>query len=336
MTEVYVGDLDPWFVRIVAFVWGALWGSFFNVAIYRWPRDMSVITPPSHCPSCGAPVPAFRNVPIFAYLWQRGRAACCGAKLTPRYVFVELVTALLVVGVAEHFVVHADPGLEAYRAVFEAFLYFVFVGGLVVATFADLEHMIIPDEVGITGSAFALATMAGRNDPDVLSLMLGAGGGYLVLQSIGVAWQHWRGQQGMGEGDAKLMLFIGLFLGYQGVLFTIAAGALQGVIGYVLLRRTKLLAPKPLDDEAHVARGPLPLESEITLEDPGRVMAKVERAEEGDDVILTVRYADPGTETEASPADGLRLPFGPFLSLAALEFLFFGGRIIDAYVSLFT
>ena len=63
-----VSDLPAWAIRAFAFLFGALWGSFFNVAIYRWPRDMSVVTPPSHCPHCKAPVPAYRNVPILGYL----------------------------------------------------------------------------------------------------------------------------------------------------------------------------------------------------------------------------------------------------------------------------
>ena len=77
-----VSDLPPGFYRGLALVFGALWGSFFNVAIYRWPRDMSVVSPPSHCPACGAPVPWYRNLPILAYLLQRGRAACCGGRWT--------------------------------------------------------------------------------------------------------------------------------------------------------------------------------------------------------------------------------------------------------------
>ena len=81
---VVAGEISAWFVRGAAFVFGALWGSFFNVAIYRWPRAMSVVTPPSHCPGCGAPVQWRHNLPIVGYLLLRGKAACCGAKLVTR------------------------------------------------------------------------------------------------------------------------------------------------------------------------------------------------------------------------------------------------------------
>src|SRR5690606_17157649 len=100
-------DFPEWYIRILALVVGALFGSFFNVAIYRWPREMSVVSPPSHCPSCGAPVKPRQNVPIFGYLLLRGRAKCCGAPLSPRYLVVELLGAVLGLAVAEHFFVNA-------------------------------------------------------------------------------------------------------------------------------------------------------------------------------------------------------------------------------------
>ncbi|HEX6241349.1 MAG TPA: prepilin peptidase, partial [Polyangiales bacterium] len=100
------GDVPVWFVRVVAFVMGALWGSFFNVASSRWPRGMSVVKPGSHCPGCGAPVAAYLNVPIVGYLLLRGRARCCGATLTPRYAWVELLTAVLALALAERFFVN--------------------------------------------------------------------------------------------------------------------------------------------------------------------------------------------------------------------------------------
>src|SRR5690606_29146627 len=107
---------------------------------------MSVVSPPSHCPSCHTPVPFYRNVPIFGYLWLRGKAACCGASLSPRYFVVELSAAALCVALAERFVVRAEPTAAVAGAAITAGLFFAFVGGLLVATFIDLEWMEIPDE----------------------------------------------------------------------------------------------------------------------------------------------------------------------------------------------
>src|SRR5688500_18226911 len=134
-------ELPEWAVRGIAFVFGALWGSFFNVAIYRWPRGMSVVSPPSHCPACGKPISAGRNVPIFGWLMLRGKASCCRAKISPRYPLVETVSAVLCLVLAERYLVNAPAGTSLALGVLETAVYFAFVGGLIVATFVDLEHM---------------------------------------------------------------------------------------------------------------------------------------------------------------------------------------------------
>lgn len=137
-------DIPAWLVRVAAFVWGAVWGSFFNVAIYRWPRDMSVVSPPSHCPACGTPISAARNVPIFGWLALRGRASCCGAAISPRYPLVELLSAVLCLALAERLFVAAPADTDGAGALLETVVYFAFVGGLLIASFVDLEHMEIP------------------------------------------------------------------------------------------------------------------------------------------------------------------------------------------------
>jgi leader peptidase (prepilin peptidase)/N-methyltransferase len=344
---VLVEEISPAFVRLIWFVWGALWGSFFNVAIYRWPREMSVVSPPSHCPHCGAAVPAWRNLPILAYLMQRGRAACCGAKLTPRYVVVELLTACLAVAVAERFVVGSPPDRDLLEASLEALVYFAFVGGLVIATFVDLEHMQIPDEVSLGGAALGLATVTVRSDVDLFSICVGAGCAYLVTVLVPVwGWERMTGQRGMGEGDAKLLLCIGTFLGWQGVLFVIAAASLQGTLGYLaqLAWRARRGSPGTTpagttpegataatqidgdpDEDVVEAEGPGGASAELDVDLPGKVAVVAQRSEEAIRVVLRYR-PDPG----APSAPHVR--FGPFLSLAALEFLFFGNRIVDWYL----
>jgi leader peptidase (prepilin peptidase)/N-methyltransferase len=312
-----VSELPPWVARGAAFVFGALWGSFFNVAIHRWPREMSVVSPPSHCPACGTPVPPWRNIPIVAYTLQRGRAACCGAPLTPRYLLVEVIAAVLAVAIAERFVVRADPDADLGLAVLESLLWFAFAGGLVVATFVDLEWMEIPDEVTIGGTALALATASFRSGFDLEEIALGAGGGYLAVQSLLVwAWERLTHEPGMGEGDAKLTMFIGAFLGWRGALFALVGGCFQGIIAYVIARAAGArLAPRipegarafggveaPSIPEPPPAGGPFEARADVPQEDHARE-----------------RW----------------IPFGPFLALAALEFLFFGGAIVEWYLGLF-
>jgi leader peptidase (prepilin peptidase) / N-methyltransferase len=124
-----------------AFVLGAAVGSFLNVCIYRLPRELSINQPSrSFCPACKEPIPWSYNIPLISWLFLRGRCARCGAKITFRYFGVELLTALLFLAVWRTF------PLEM------ALAYWVFVSFVVVATFVDFEHFIIPDEITIGGT----------------------------------------------------------------------------------------------------------------------------------------------------------------------------------------
>lgn len=409
-----LSELPPSMIRGFAFLFGALWGSFFNVAIYRWPLGMSVVRPPSHCPSCGAPVPAFRNIPIFAYLMQRGRAACCGAQLSPRYLLVEIASGVLCLAVFERFVI--QPGALSPEAFAGALALFFFAGGLLVATFIDLEHTIIPDEVTLPGTALGLATIAFR-DGDGLTAMdaaIGAGFGYLLIQLLFVwGYEAAFGRRGMGEGDSKLLMMIGAFCGWKGVLFAILAGCVQGVVVVVLgaLFRRDLTAgdefahdPPPHNDAGPTlatvrdASGPpvvlldVPVEPEIAASEDKPVGLTLPRffavsvlffggaylaREFIQDVALSnlaaailvsggvtmlvlygmegIRHRNAGKRNTGEQSTGEqsagepiseniehqsgdfvppRIPFGPFLALSALEWLFFGNHLVEWWLSL--
>ena len=294
------GDVARWFVWLVAFAWGAAWGSFFNVAIYRWPRGMSVVTPPSHCPGCGAPIRVWNNVPILGWLFLRGKASCCGASISPRYPMVELLAAVLCVAIAENWIVQAEPGTLLLHATIETLLYFVFAGGLLIATFVDLEWMEIPDEVSLPCAALGLLSAPFRMEPGVWSAAVGAGAAYLFVQLIFV-WGYERiaGRRGMGEGDSKLLLMIGAFLGWKGAIFSVVAGSVQGLVfaAFALVTGRKLTP----DIEERVIDGEV-------IEAP--------------------------EEPEASRVGVLKLPFGPFLALGALEYLLAGDTILSWYFGL--
>jgi leader peptidase (prepilin peptidase)/N-methyltransferase len=307
-------DLPAWLVRVSALVLGATFGSFFNVAIHRWPRDMSVVSPPSHCPACGAAIPAWRNVPILSYVLQRGRAACCGAPMTPRYVLVEVISGVLALAIAERTIVAAERDEALSSVAIEAALWFAFAGALLIATFADLEWMEIPDEVSLGGTALGLATAMFRDVP-LEEIALGAGGGFLVVRG----WERLTGQRGMGEGDPKLAMLIGAFLGWRGVLFAVIAGSFQGIIGYVIARATGTRIGPDLSSPGVLSRMQrASLRARSAIRDRRRRLAK--RYERID--------VDEGTSARM-------VPFGPFLALGALEFLFFGDVIIEWYLALF-
>ncbi len=144
--------MSPWlalYLDVVAFVFGAVVGSFLNVCVHRMPRAQSVVRPPSHCPKCKQPIRWFDNIPILSYLLLRGRCRQCGARISPRYATVELATGLLFLAVWLKFTGWLVP------------IYWLFIAGLIVATFIDFEHYIIPDEITLGGcvAGLALATL---------------------------------------------------------------------------------------------------------------------------------------------------------------------------------
>jgi len=297
---MFAGEVARWFVWLLAFAWGAAWGSFFNVAIYRWPRGMSVVTPPSHCPGCGRAIRVWNNVPILGWLFLRGKASCCGSAISPRYPLVELLAAVLAVAIAEIWVVRAAPDTLLLHASIEAVLYFVFAGGLLIATFVDLEWMEIPDEVSLPCAALGLMSAPFRAEPGLWSAAVGAGAAYLCVQLIFV-WGYERiaGRRGMGEGDSKLLMMIGAFLGWKGALFSVVAGSMQGLLfaAFALLTGRKLTP----EIEERLIDGEL-------IETP--------------------------EETDPSRLGQLKLPFGPFLALGALEYLLAGDAILGWYFGL--
>jgi len=328
-------DLPAAFVRLSAFLFGALWGSFFNVAIHRWPRGMSVVRPPSHCPACGAAIRPFRNVPILGWLLLRGRAECCGAPISARYPAVEALGGLLALAIAERLVVHAAEGSEAVPAALEAVAYFAFAGGLLVATFVDLDFMEIPDEVSLPGAALGLATAPLRGFPGAGDAALGAGGGYLTVQVLFVwVYEHLTGRRGMGEGDAKLLAMIGAWLGWQGALFALVAGAAQGmVIAGILIATGRSTTPAGVvddttpDPEGVVPNTPPSPPASDASEAANTVPAHADAAH-----AAANAPSEDETEHEPAHAGRLKVPFGPFLAVGAMEFFFFGDRVVAAYL----
>ena len=131
------------FLRIyidgIVFIFGAVVGSFLNVCIYRMPRGMSVVSPPSACPHCGNPIRWYHNIPLITYVMIGGKCRYCGAKITPRYFFVELLTAVAFLTVWLRF----GGWLAA--------IYWILLAGFIVATFIDFEHFIIPNEITLGG-----------------------------------------------------------------------------------------------------------------------------------------------------------------------------------------
>jgi leader peptidase (prepilin peptidase)/N-methyltransferase len=212
---------------IFIFVLGTVFGSFLNVVIYRLPRGVSLVWPPSTCPICGKRIKFYDNVPLLSYILLLGRCRHCRTRISVRYPLVELASGLLMVWVV---LVGGPPGLVASRAVLVLFL-------LAVALI-DWGHMIIPDELSLGGCAIGFVLSFFNPAVTVTASLWGifVGGGLLL--GVGYLYQRVRGVEGLGGGDVKLAAMIGAFLGWKGLVMCVLAGSVAGsLFGLTLMVR---------------------------------------------------------------------------------------------------
>ena len=208
-----------------ALVFGMLVGSFLNVCICRMPKDESVVSPPSHCPHCSCHIKWYDNIPLFSYLMLRGKCRGCGAHISLQYPLVELLNGVLTLFLFLRF----GPTL-AFATLF------ILCSSLVVVTFIDIEHQIIPDEISLSGIVLGFVLSFFLKGHGWLNSLLGIllGGGGLLLVAYG--YQLMTGKEGMGGGDIKLLAMMGAFLGWKSILFIIFASSLVGsVVGVSIM-----------------------------------------------------------------------------------------------------
>lgn len=241
-------------------VLGLLVGSFLNVVVYRLPLIMerrwqqeareilgmpaedaaaalTLSKPASRCPACGVPIKVWQNIPLVSWLWMRGKAACCGVTISPRYPLVELLTGLMSAACAWRF----GFGPELAGAL-------VLTWSLVALAFIDLDTQLLPDDITLpllwAGLAFAL--LGGLVPLD--SAVIGAIAGYLALWLVFWAFKLATGKEGLGYGDFKLLAALGAWLGWaalpQIILLSSIVGAVSGIT-LVLLRRQQRGAAMP-------------------------------------------------------------------------------------------
>lgn len=243
----------------LAFIFGAAIGSFLNVCIFRIPAKESIVKPLSQCPHCHHPIRIYDNIPIISFIILRARCRDCEGKISWQYPLVELITGILSLLLFMKF----GPTLNFL-------VFFIFTAVLLVISFIDLEHQIIPDILSLPGiPVFSLAAIFIVKVPwhEVLIGLLAGGG---ILFAIAFVYEWITKREGMGGGDIKLLALIGGFLGWKALIFVLLfssfAGALVGVALMIIKRQD-------------------------------------------------MKYA---------------VPFGPFLSAAAIAYLFFG----DAFMRL--
>ena len=259
-----VAEQAPILLGSILFIFGAIFGSFANVVIYRMPEGKSIVKPGSHCYSCNKPVAWHDNIPIVSWFLLRGKCRNCEAKFSPRYALVEFLMGALFCGL---FFWHGWSWTLLEHC--------IFIFGLVTASFIDFDHMILPDEFTLSGIVIGLIGAALIPAREFMPALWGVlvGGGF--LWAIAAIYMTLRKIEGMGGGDIKLLAWIGAVLGWQSIPFVVLSASVVGtLVGLYQMSKSK---------------------------------------------------------------DGLQtaIPFGPYLALGAILFIFGGESLGEAYVRFF-
>ncbi len=214
--------MDIYFT-IVSFIMGTIFGSFYNVCIYRIPENQSISSPPSHCYNCNARLKPIDLIPILSWVSLRGKCRYCNIKVSPRYSIIELLTGILFM------LIYIDFGYD-----FLSLYYMVLISLLIIITFIDIDHFIIPDKLILLGSIFAIILNFSGLGISFIYGLKGAivSGGLVLLVTLII--EFILKKEVMGGGDIKLYAMIGLFLGIKlsllTVLLSIYIGGLYGII----------------------------------------------------------------------------------------------------------
>jgi len=248
---------------------GLLVGSFLNVVIYRLPRMMeaawaqqcaelrgeedaaqavfSLSKPASHCPTCQAAIPWYRNVPLLSYLLQGGRCASCREPIAWRYPLVELVSSFLAAAVAWKF------GFSMHGV-----MLLCLVWSLIALTFIDLDTYLLPDSITLPLLWAGLLVNLLGGPVDLESAVMGAVVGYGALWSVYHVFRLATGKEGMGYGDFKLLAALGAWMGWQVLPLVIIASSLVGaLVGIALIVFAGHERSKPIPFGPYLAMGGL-------------------------------------------------------------------------------
>ncbi len=231
--------MDERFVFITALilsgVLGLCIGSFLNVVIYRTPKKMSLAKPNSHCPNCGYELKWYDNVPVFSYLFLGGKCRSCKQKISPRYMIVEIVSAILYV---------LSVLIFWNQSIVYAVVCAVMTSILICVFFIDLEHMIILDRFQIIILALGIVALFFDGFTSEVDHVIGAfaGGGVFLLLYYGALWIL--GREGLGFGDVKLAFVTGLFLGWQKFLLAMLIASVVACIVLIPKKFSKNYNPE--------------------------------------------------------------------------------------------
>lgn len=302
-----------------AFILGALFGSFANVCIYRWPpsdehpEGRSIIRPGSHCPACGRSIRWHDNIPMLGWVLLRGRCRDCKTGIAPRYPLVELLMAVLFLAAYHHVMAGAylyEPlAIRALR--FTVLAAFVFT--LIVIAFIDFDHRLILDK--ITYPAIPIFYGLGMLLPEQrwFTGLIGAAVGYGLVRAIADGYRWLTGRDGLGYGDGKLLALVGALFGWQGVAASLFLGSLSGsILGIGALLIARYTRQKQRDRAG--------LGAPDSVRGPERTADPAAASESGP-AVVPAGTPEGTADLDDVPLRHVELPFGPFLVLGAIAYM---------------
>jgi leader peptidase (prepilin peptidase)/N-methyltransferase len=200
-------------------IFGLIIGSFLNVVIHRLPLGENIVFPPSHCPHCRTDIPFYHNIPLLSYLLLRGRCHSCRGRISPQYPLVECFCAF-----------SFWLTLHSFGLTPTGFASAVFICLLITLAAIDLEHMILPDELTLGGAALFFVYSFFNPVVGPLDAVLSGLGAALLFSGFYFFYLKVRKLEGLGFGDVKMVLLMGLFLGLQRLVVAIFLASLSGLL----------------------------------------------------------------------------------------------------------
>lgn len=311
-----VDTLLTWWLAAV----GLSVGSFLNVVIARLPHGQSVVKPRSRCPHCGHQLPWYQNIPVLSWLMLRGRCAGCKAPISPRYIFVELLTGALFLAAASRY------GFN--WTLVSALVCLCLVVPLI---FIDAEHWILPFELTLPAIAMGILLALPLGLSAVEFATVGALAGFVAFRAL--EWVGWwvTGREALGAGDKYLLAAIGTQVGWKALFVVILFSSLQGaVVGLIRLRLTGRAGPAASNPEADVEEASPSSREPLTpaFTAPGLAWWKRIALFPYTVFLQDIPDAPPPDEDTGSEAEwqpqANNLPFGPWIGLAGIEVMLLG------------
>jgi len=209
-------------------IFGLVTGSFLNVCISRIPEEKSVVFPPSHCPKCKAKLKAPDLIPVLSYFMLRGRCRYCKEKISIRYPIVEALTALLFLAF------YFKAGFSMHYAVLVLFSVL-----LMLISFIDIEHMMIPDFLMLIGIGLGIAYSIFTGN--LTESLIGICFGFLFMFILGLSAKLVMKKEALGDGDIKFMVMLGANMGIERTLLSVLGASITGAtVGILLILFEKL------------------------------------------------------------------------------------------------